>query len=96
MFVEGILVNLSNPKSIVFVAALVPQFIDRARPQWLQFLVIALTLCGVDTLVMSGYALLASRLRRWLNDPVSLQWQNHLFGGIFVVAGALLAISGKN
>lgn len=96
LFVEGVLVNLSNPKSIVFVAALVPQFIDRARPQWLQFLVIALTLCGVDTLVMSGYALLASRLRRWLNDPVSLQWQNHLFGGIFVVAGALLAISGKN
>lgn len=96
LFVEGVLVNLSNPKAIVFVAALVPQFIDPARPQWLQFVVIALTMCGVDALVMSGYALMASRLRRWLHDPASLKWQNHLFGGIFVVAGVLLAISGKS
>ena len=96
LFVEGLLVNLSNPKAIVFVAALVPQFIDPTRPQWPQFLIIVLTMCGVDTIVMSGYALLASHLRRWLCDAQSIRRQNRFFGGLFIVAGLLLAVSGKS
>ena len=63
LFIEGLLVNLANPKAIVFIAALTPQFIDPTRPQWLQFLIIAATMCTVDIVVMSGYALLATRLR---------------------------------
>ena len=96
LFMEGLLVNLTNPKAIVFMAALTPQFIDPARPQWPQFLIILLTMCGVDTVVMSGYALLAARLRRWLHDARSIRRQNRFFGGIFVSAGTLLAFSGKN
>lgn len=91
LFLEGLLVNLTNPKAIVFIAALTPQFIDPTRPQGPQFLIIALTMCGVDTLVMSGYALLASRLGQWLHAPRWLRAQNRFFGGIFVGAGVLLA-----
>jgi len=94
LFVEGVLVNLTNPKAIVFMAALTPQFIDPARPQALQFLIIGLTMCSVDTLVMSCYALLAARLGRWLHAPRALRAQNRFFGGIFVGAGVLLAGSG--
>ena len=94
LFVEGLLVNLSNPKAIVFIAALTPQFVDPARPQALQFLIIGLTMCCVDTLVMSCYALLAARLARWLHAPNAWRAQNRLFGGIFVGAGVLLAGSG--
>ena len=94
LFIEGLLVNLTNPKAIVFMAALTPQFVDPARPQALQFLIIGLTMCGVDTLVMSCYALLAARLGRWLHDPRALLAQNRFFGGIFVGAGILLASSG--
>ena len=54
LFVEGLLVNLANPKAIVFIAALTPQFIDPTRPQWLEFLIIAATMCIVDIVVMSG------------------------------------------
>ena len=93
---EGLLVNLTNPKAIVFMSALMPQFIDPSRPQWPQFLIIGLTMCGVDTVVMSGYALLATRLRRWLHDPRALKAQNRFFGGVFVGAGALLAASGRS
>lgn len=96
LFLQGLLVNLSNPKAIIFIAALTPQFIDPARPQWPQFLIIALTLFSVDSVVMSCYALLATRLRYWLHDPKSLQAQNRIFGGIFVGAGVLLATSAKN
>jgi homoserine/homoserine lactone efflux protein len=95
LFMQGFFVNLTNPKAIVFIAALTPQFIDPARPQWLQFLVIAATMCGVDTIVMSCYALMAARLRRWLNDQRSQRAQNRFFGGVFVGAGVLLAASGR-
>ena len=96
LFKEGLLVNLTNPKAIVFMSALMPQFIDPALPQWPQFLLIGLTMCVVDTVVMSGYALLATRLRRCLHDPRALKAQNRFFGGIFVGAGALLAASGRS
>ena len=95
LFAQGLLVNLTNPKAIVFMAALTPQFVDPARPQWPQFLIIGLTMCVVDSLVMSGYALLAGRLRRWLHNPAARNGQNRVFGGIFVGAGILLAASGQ-
>ena len=96
LFMEGLLVNLTNPKAIVFIAALTPQFIDPTSSQWPQFLIIGLTMCSVDTVVMSCYALLATRLRRWLHDPRSLKAQNRFFGGVFVGAGALLAASSRS
>lgn len=96
LFLHGLLVNLSNPKAIIFIAALVPQFIDSARPQGPQILIIGATMCVVDTLVMSGYALLVARLRPWLHDPQMLRAQNRLFGGIFVAAGILLASSAQH
>ncbi|MDR2112126.1 MAG: homoserine/homoserine lactone efflux protein [Candidatus Accumulibacter sp.] len=96
LFMQGLLVNLTNPKAIVFMAALTPQFIDPARPQWPQFVIIGATMCSVDVIVMSGYALLAARLRRWLRDPRAMKAQNRFFGGIFIGAGVLLAASGRN
>ena len=95
LFLQGLLVNLTNPKAIVFMAALTPQFVDPARSQWTQFLILGTTMCGVDTLVMSGYALLATRLRHWLHDRRAMKAQNRFFGGVFVGAGVLLAASGR-
>ena len=95
LFLQGLLVNLSNPKAIVFIAALVPQFVDPAAAQAPQYLLIALTLCLVDILTMSACALAASRLGRWLHDPHAMQLQNRLFGGVFVAAGTALALSAR-
>ena len=91
LFRQGLLVNLTNPKAIVFMAALTPQFIDPNRPQIPQFLILALTMCITDTIIMSGYALLASRLGSWLNALRARRMLDRFFGGIFVVAGAALA-----
>ena len=96
LFRQGLLVNLTNPKAIVFMAALTPQFIDPNRPQLPQFLIIALTMCVTDTIVMSGYALLASRLGAWLHDARARRAQDRFFGGLFIGAGALLATSSRH
>ncbi|WP_291994895.1 homoserine/homoserine lactone efflux protein [Candidatus Accumulibacter sp. ACC003] len=95
LFVQGLLVNLSNPKAILFIAALVPQFVDPATSQWPQFALIGITMCTVDTLVMSGYALLVWRLRRWLRDARAVRMQNRLFGGFFITVGVVLLASGR-
>jgi len=95
LYAQGILVNLTNPKAIVFIAALVPQFIVPDRPQWPQFAIIGATMVAVDMMVMSSYALLATRFRPLLHNPRLLRLQNRIFGGLFVGAGALLAGSSR-
>lgn len=96
LFRSGVLINLSNPKAIVFMAALVPQFIDPTGNQWLQFAILAATTVVIDVLVMSCYALLATRFRRWVADARAQRMQNRVFGSLFVVAGAALAASSRH
>jgi len=93
LFRQGLLVNLTNPKAIIFIGALVPQFVDPLAPQVEQYLLISATLCSTDMAVMSAYALTAARIGRWLSDPGAMRLQNRLFGGLFVAAGTLLALS---
>lgn len=95
VYLQGVLVNLTNPKAIVFMVALVPQFIDPQLPQWPQFFIIAATMVGTDMVVMSCYALLAGRCRHWLRSPRMMKAQNRVFGGMFVAAGSLLAASSR-
>lgn len=95
LYAQGILVNLTNPKAIVFIAALVPQFIVPDRPQWPQFAIIGATMVAVDMMVMSCYALLATRFRPLLRNPRLLRLQNRIFGSLFVGAGAMLAASSR-
>jgi homoserine/homoserine lactone efflux protein len=96
LFLQGLLVNLTNPKAIIFIGALVPQFIDPGRSQFDQYLLIAATLCVTDIVVMSAYALAAGRLGRWLHDPQAIRLQNRAFGGLFVSAGTLLGFSSRS
>lgn len=96
LFLQGMLVNLTNPKAVIFIGALVPQFVNAAAPALPQYALIAATLCLTDVVVMSIYALAAARLGRWLHDPQAIRLQNRLFGGLFVSAGALLAGASRN
>ena len=96
LFLQGLLINLTNPKAIIFIGALVPQFIDPGRSQVGQYLLIAATLCLTDIVVMSAYALAAGRLGSWLHDPKAIRLQNRAFGGLFISAGTLLALSSRS
>ena len=94
-FCRGLLVNLTNPKAIVFMAALVPQFIDPHAVQWPQFAIMSVTTVVVDTIVMSAYAKLAARFAPLLRSSAALRTQNRVFGSLFVGAGAFLAASSR-
>ena len=90
-FLRGFLVNASNPKATIFFLAVVPPFIDPGRPLVPQYLAVMGTLAFTDLIVMSGYALLASRVLRLLREPHHVRWMNRTFGGLFMLAGGLLA-----
>ena len=91
MFVRAVLINLSNPKGIVFMLAVLPQFIDPHGAQWPQYAICAATIFFTDAVVMSGYTLLASRVFATLREPHHIRWLNRTFGGMFVGAALLLA-----
>lgn len=87
-WLSGFLTNVTNPKGIVFMVAVLPQFISPGRPLWLQLLVIALTTLAVDTVVMHGYAFAASRLQTLFKNAQAIKLQNRLFGGLLMAVGA--------
>lgn len=91
IFLHGFLVNLTNPKGILFFVAVLPQFIDVARPQALQYLILAATTFSVDLVVMVGYTALAARVLRVMKDPSQLRWVNRGLGGLFIATGFALA-----
>ena len=92
LMVRGLLINIVNPKGTVFLLAVVPQFIDLAQPLARQYLVIGLTLGFTDLVVMFGYTALAARVLGALKSAAHMRLINRAFGGLFVAAGAFLAL----
>lgn len=91
LFKRAVFVNLTNPKSIVFLAALFPQFIVPHQPQIMQYVVLGTTTIVVDIIVMIGYATLATRIALWIKGPRQMKTLNRIFGSLFMLVGALLA-----
>lgn len=87
LFLTGLLTNVTNPKGILFMVAVLPQFINPLRSLWLQLLVMAITTVAVDLVVMHGYAYAASRLQTLFKNAQAIKWQNRVFGGLLMAVG---------
>ena len=87
---RGALTNATNPKGIVFMVAVLPQFIDPNKPLALQLAILLVTTLAVDSVVMHGYAFLASRLRALMQSVRARRAQNRVFGGVLMGMGASL------
>lgn len=91
LVLRGFLVNASNPKAIIFVLAVVPQFLDITAPLVSQYAVMTVTMVGVDVIVMLGYTGLAASLAPILDSPRYQSWRNKVFGITFILAAVLMA-----
>lgn len=91
LFIQGFLVNASNPKGILFMLAVLPQFIDPHARLLPQYIVCTLTLFVTDVISMGAYTLLAARMLTALNQPQHLRWVRRIFALLFVLAGLALA-----
>jgi len=56
-----------------------------------QYLIMTLTMVGVDLLVMACYTGLAARVLTLLREPAQQRLLNRVFGGLFGAAAGLLA-----
>lgn len=86
----GFLTNATNPKGIIFMVAVLPSFIDQKAPLLPQLAILGVTMVVIDTVVMHGYAYLASAMQRFFRDARALRVQNRFFGGTLIFMGGAL------
>jgi len=87
-FLTGMLTNLTNPKGIIFMVAVLPQFITQSRPLLPQLAILCVTMCAIDLIVMHSYAALAASMQRYFRDAGAIRKQNRFFGGLLMAVGA--------
>lgn len=87
---RGFVVSLSNPKTMLFHAAFLPQFIDAAGDPAAQLALLAVTFVVIAAVLDSVWALLAGHVRGVFN--VSGMLLNRLSGSLFIGAGIGLAL----
>ncbi|MGH1424421.1 MAG: LysE family translocator [Pseudooceanicola sp.] len=93
-FRDGLMVNLTNPKVILFVLAFVPQFVDPTRgPVLAQFLIFA-TILGLGGLVINGIvgASAAGVGRRVVKSANVSRWLGRVCAAIFATLALRLAV----
>lgn len=93
-FKEGLLVNLTNPKVILFVLAFVPQFVDPARGAILmQFLIFGAVLALGGFIVNGLVGVFAGGIgRRLTQSPGFARWLGRVSAGIFAGLALRLAL----
>jgi homoserine/homoserine lactone efflux protein len=92
LVVRGLLINVTNPKGLVFFLAVLPQFVAPTAPLLPQYLAIGATMIAVDLVVMGLYTGLAVRLVEWLHTPRQQTILNRVFSGLFATAAVVLSL----
>ena len=88
---KGWAVNATNPKGIVFMMAVMPQFVDSTAPLLPQYLLIAATFAFTDFVIMAIYTGFAARVLSFFKTEAQMRMLNRIFGSLFVLAATALA-----
>jgi homoserine/homoserine lactone efflux protein len=88
---QGALINWSNPKTLLFLSAFLPQFVDMSRPAFDQIMVLGLIVMAVATASDSVYAVAAGQARHLLT-AARVRMVNRVSGVILMAGGVWLAL----
>lgn len=91
IFLQALGVAISNPKAIVFLTALFPQFINVEQTLVPQFSILIITLMSFSFFFLMVYAFGAQRMKIWLNRSDRITLFSRTSGSIFIGFGLLLA-----
>lgn len=89
---EGFFMSASNPKAIVFFAALFPLFIDQNLAFVPQVTVLGITYLAIDGICLLVYVKFASRLKKYLEDQEKIHLQNRIVGTLLIFSGLMLSM----
>ena len=97
VYVEGFLVNLMNPKTALFILALLPQFVDPSRgAAAVQILVLGGILASLGLLSDGAYALASGSIGAWLRRRRSIAgMQRRVSAAIYAMLGIGTALMGQ-
>ncbi|MBN9348683.1 MAG: LysE family translocator [Devosia sp.] len=87
---QGAVVNLSNPKTLLFLGAFLPQFVDTSRPAFGQIMILGLIVMAVATASDCVYAVLAGQARQVLT-AARVKLMSRVSGAILMAGGVWLA-----
>jgi len=91
LWLRGVVMNLTNPKVLIFFLALFPQFLDPAAPATPQLMVMGATFIGATLLVFGAIAWMAGTARDRLTRPAVQRWLNRGAAGVFAALALRLA-----
>lgn len=93
---EGLVANLTNPQPMMFMLALLPQFVDPARGSvTLQLLLLGATQKATGFLVLGATALASGTVGGWIARRPGLRlWQERFAGTVMIALGLRLLIGG--
>ena len=90
-FVDGFMVQITNPKALLFFTAVLPPFLDVKRPLFGQLALYAATTTGLDICTMTGYGLSGAMLAMRMNEPTFRRGFSVFVGVLLLSAAALIA-----
>jgi len=90
---QGLAVQLTNPKNLLFVLALLPQFIRPGYPLLLQLGIMLVVTILIDGAVLLAYANLAAHGARALKGSRVIAWLERIFGAALIFFGIKLMLS---
>lgn len=90
-FFKGFFVSLTNPKTILFFSAFLPQFVSPSGNYLQQISILSVTFLLLAALIDSCYAILCSKLKSIINQRNRAKFQHGISGVLYLGAGAWLA-----
>ena len=90
-FHRGFWVSLTNPKTILFFGAFLPQFTVPSEPYLVQIAILSMIFLVLATILDSCYALLSGRMSTILKSRMLPRYRHGASGLIFLGASAVLA-----
>lgn len=91
LYLNGFLMSSSNPKAVIFFAALFPLFVDTTAPTGNQFFILGLTYIVIDGLFLLFYGYFASWCNNKFGNHID-RYLNKISGGLLFVSALLLAL----
>jgi threonine/homoserine/homoserine lactone efflux protein len=83
-FRDGVFVAMSNPKSLIYIVALLPPFVDARSPVVPQLVLLAVVAMSIDVAIGAAYILAGNGLARALADRSTRIWVDRAVGSIFI------------
>ena len=89
-FMDGYMVQVANPKAVLFFTAVLPPFLDITRPLPAQLAMFAAATIGMDVIAMSAYGLGGAALSERMSRPMFRRYFSWFVGALLITAAILI------